>query len=244
MMRILIAVAIFSTPLVVPAFAVTPVENSIDIDASGALLVDGQPREIPAAAELVSADIMDSLVPTVWNECDEGLSGNYLDLPCSTKRFLSDDYAVFLKKNFLSCVNAGLAKARGGVAKRVHILHDGTTADGRHDPNSLHVVGRAVDIRRVDATLENGQVRSFDFTQTNRDRKVSARCLAEDKSLCAFYEGFRGCWHKLHVMRRCPFNQESPIGTLGWEEAGHVGHHLHTSLPFCPNNKGFKLTKR
>jgi hypothetical protein len=125
---------------------------------------------------------------------------------------------------------------------KVHIEHDGTAPDPRHSERSLHTFGRAVDVMVVTTTDAKGVRRQFDFQKTNPDRVVSPSCSPARSAECRFFEGFRACWHELHVARRCPARQDGPLGTLGWEDKAHIAHHLHTSLPFCPDNKGNAIT--
>ncbi len=161
-----------------------------------------------------------------WNECEGTVTGNYTGYPCSRGRGMADVFYGFLRDNILSCTTAGLAGVGGGTATKIHIVHDGTTADSAHNRKSLHAAGRAVDIQTVTITTGNGQ-RSFDF------RITTAKPDSQDRK---FYEGFRQCWHKIHMSRGCPHRASgNPVGTIGWEDKRHKGHHLHTSMPFCPN---------
>jgi hypothetical protein len=181
---------------------------------------------------------------TVWNECQGPVTGNYTGLPCNKNRGLSDDYMAYLKQNFLPTVNKALAATGLPAAASVHITHDGTVADERHSRGSLHAVGRAVDIQIMTPTDAAGkEIASFDFRKTNTDHRLSSSCKPAGTQLCKFYEAFRAEWGKLQVARRCPGRQSGPIGTIGWEDSRHIAHHLHTSYPFCPNNKGYFITK-
>jgi hypothetical protein len=189
------------------------------------------------------SDINAAMFDVKWNECQGALTGNYSGLPCNKNRGLSDDYMAFLKQHYLPCVNAALAKAGLPAAKAVHITHDGTVADERHSRGSLHAVGRAIDVMKVITTGADGRTNTFDFTKTNTNRRLSHSCAPAGTANCKFFEGFRACWHQLHVARHCPARRSGPIGTIGWEDRDHIAHHLHTSYPFCPNNKGYFITE-
>jgi len=187
-------------------------------------------------------DVERALFEVRWNECDGPVTGNYTGLPCNRNRGLSDDYMAYLKANYLGCVNAGLKAAGFQPATSVHIQHDGTLADERHNRGSLHAAGRAIDVMIVTTSGPDGK-HSFDFTKTNTDRRLSRSCKPAGTANCNYFEAFRACWHKLQVARRCPGRQSGPIGTIGWEDRKHIAHHLHTSYPFCPNNKGYFITE-
>jgi hypothetical protein len=161
-----------------------------------------------------------------WNECDGPVSGNYTGYPCSRGRGMADVFYAFLRDNILGCATGGLAGVGGGIASSIHIVHDGTTADSAHNRKSLHAAGRAVDIQSVSIATDKGE-RRFDF------RITSSQPGSQDRR---FYESFRQCWHKIQMSRGCPRRSSgNPVGTIGWEDRRHKGHHLHTSMPFCPN---------
>jgi hypothetical protein len=188
-------------------------------------------------------DVSTAMFDVKWNECSGPISGNYAGIRCNRNRGLSDEYMAFLKPNFLGCVNAGLAAIGAGPASSVHITHDGTTADARHSGGSLHSAGRAIDVKILSTVEADRKSHSFDFTKTNTDRRLSNRCAPAGTPNCKFFERFRACWHKIHVARRCPARHSGPIGTIGWEDRKHIAHHLHTSMPFCPNNRGYFITQ-
>jgi hypothetical protein len=183
-------------------------------------------------------------IDVIWNECSGPISGNYTGLPCNRTRGLSDDYVAYLKQNYLPCVNESLKAAGFAPAVSVHIMHDGTLADERHNRGSLHAAGRAIDVQVVTTTDANGQTHSFDFRTTNTDHRLSHSCKPAGTAVCNYYEAFRACWGKLQVARHCPARHDGPIGTIGWEDSRHIAHHLHTSYPFCPNNKGWFITEK
>lgn len=229
------------SPLKGDAKPFTYSENWQMFDAEGNETTDPQMAmrillPAPAGMDSVTAEVK-------WNECDSALPGNYLGLACSQGRFMDDVFTAFLKQNFLKCVNAGVKRVGGKPAVKTYILHDGTSGDAKHDPNSLHMAGRAVDLLLVSAIDEDGKKRDFDFRETNPERKIASSCEPAADPNCKFYEGFRACWGKIHAARKCaPRSSGQPVGTLGWEDKKHVAHHLHTSMPFCPNSKGFKTT--
>jgi hypothetical protein len=181
-------------------------------------------------------------IDVIWNECQGPISGNYVGVSCARTRGLADEYMAYLNQHFLPCVNQSLGSVGLSPATAVHIQHDGTTADAQHNSGSLHQVGRAIDIQIVTTTDAQGQKNSFDFRQTNTDHVLSHSCKPAGTKLCKFYETFRACWGKLQVDRHCPARHDGPIGTMGWEDARHIAHHLHTSYPFCPNNNGYFIT--
>ena len=189
-------------------------------------------------------DVNSAMFDVTWNECMGSITGNYVGLPCNKNRGLSDDYMVYLQKNYLPTVNDGLKAAGLPAAVSVHIQHDGTMADARHASRSLHTVGRAIDVQQIATVDAAGHKQLFDFTKTNTNHKLSKFCAPADTANCKFFEGFRASWGKLQVARKCPARQSGyPIGTIGWEDPAHIAHHLHTSYPFCPNNKGYDITE-
>jgi len=170
-----------------------------------------------------------------WNECQGNLNGNYVGLPCSTNRGMAPEFLDFLKANLFSCIDAGLAKVGGGKTTAVHVIHDGIIADENHESTSLHAVGRAIDILTLQVTIAGQAPRSFDFKDTSSNPDGVDR---------TFYEGFRACWGVVNDKRSCPQRDTGyPVGTIGWEDARHAGHHLHTSMPFCPNSNGHMITE-
>ncbi|MGZ3650865.1 MAG: hypothetical protein ACXVB9_01025 [Bdellovibrionota bacterium] len=182
-------------------------------------------------------------IDVIWDECDGSITGNYTGLPCNKHRGLSDDYMAYLKQNYLPTVNDAMAAAGLSPAVSVHIVHDGTTADARHNKGSLHSAGRAIDVQIVTTVDAKGGTNTFDFRKTNTDHRLSHSCAPAGTQLCKFFEAFRVSWGKKQVARRCPGRSGGPIGTIGWEDKDHIAHHLHTSYPFCPNNKGYFITK-
>jgi hypothetical protein len=182
-----------------------------------------------------------------WNECDGAgpVTGHYTGFACARGRFLADDYAGFIRDHLLSCVNQGMDAAGLPKATKVHIEHDGTSGDARHQVTpSLHNAGRAVDIQSMTATASDG-AHVFDFRKTNTNHVLSGSCAPAGSANCKYYEAFRECWHKLQKARACAENSNPArrwIGTLGWEDKQHIAHHLHTSMPFCPHTAGHWTT--
>lgn len=86
---------------------------------------------------------------TQWNECRGDLRANYVDARCSKDRFISPNLKMLLLNDFQGCVNTALRKSGRRSAKKVHIIHKGIMADGRHSPQSMHSFGRAIDIHSI-----------------------------------------------------------------------------------------------
>lgn len=192
----------------------------------------------PVAAHAEDLFISDSdiqgeeaLAPTdiSWNECSGNVTGNYSGYKCVNQRKMAEEFRPFLMQNAVKCTNAGLARVGAASVSSIHIVHDGVQADSAHSSRSLHALGRAIDIQQIKA---GG--RSYDFRITSRQPNSADR---------KFYEGFRACWNTLMVARGCPRRQSgAPVGTIGWEDRKHIGHHLHTSLPYCPSSRGYFTT--
>lgn len=181
-------------------------------------------------------------VDVMWDECAGPISGNYSGLPCASHRGLADDYMAYLKQNYLPTVNIALKAAGLPPAVSAHIEHDGTLADARHHSGSLHNAGRAIDQKAITTTDANGVKHTFDFTKTNTNHRLSHSCAPAGTQNCMFFEAFRAAWAKLQTARKCPHTSIGLTGTIGWEDKDHIAHHLHTSMPFCPNNKGWFIT--
>jgi len=199
---------------------------------------EGQPTLDPALAfrVLMPSPIEGdgTVFDAKWNECEGTMTGNFTGYACSRNRFLSDEYAAYLSANILKCVNEGLARVGGGEATAVHLVHNGTAGDAAHSPRSLHTAGRAVDVQVMNVTVNHRQLRSFGFGRASLDANSRER---------SFYLGFRGCWHRKQEKRGCPRKESSGgTGTIGWEDRRHQ-HHLHVSMPFCPNTGGYFITK-
>lgn len=196
--------------------------STLEIDDAGDVAVDGK----------ILVDTPDNgFSAEGWNECQGPVDGNYIGYPCIRSRGMSPEFLTFMRANMIRCSSAGLARAGGGGrVSGVHIVHDGTLADTRHNRRSLHAAGRAIDILQMRLTTSAG-------TRTYSFRDTSSRPGGANRK---FFEGFRQCWHNLQKARRCP-NRKSgnPVGTIGWEDAHHRNHHLHTSMPFCPNRGGW-----
>ncbi len=211
-----------------------PFSHSLDWQMYDA---EGQPTDDPRQAFRVlmpaptEGDAM--AFDVVWRECEGNVTGNYNGYGCSNRRGLADDYAAYIKVNMLPCVTAGLRSAGvGGTATKVHLVHNGTVADQNHSSRSLHAAGRAIDVKTMRITATSGN-HEFVFEKASRNSKGRER---------KFFQGFRSCWHSLQMKRRCPSRNDGPTGTIGWEDRRHQ-HHMHTSLPFCPNRRGWYITE-
>lgn len=196
----------------------------------------------------VSEETTAEKVDVVWNECTGPFTGNYAagkEYACAPRRPLNDEYAGFLKKNLLKCVNMGMKAAGLEAATKVHITHNGTGPDAAHKKTpSLHNAGRAIDIQRIMVNTARGKY-TFDFKKTNTNHVLSPKCAPAGTDNCEFWEAYRNCWHGLMKARACPSNRNPKrrwIGSLGWEDKKHIAHHLHMSYPFCPKSAGHWTT--
>jgi hypothetical protein len=209
-------------------------------DAEGAITED--PRF--AIRVIMPFRTTGNAVDVEWNECVGNINGNYVGLPCAAHRGLSNDYMSYLKQNYLPTVNVALKAAGLSPAVSVHIEHDGTMGDARHrgEGGSLHVAGRAIDQKVITTTDADGNKHSFDFTKTNTTHKLSHSCAPAGTQNCQFFEAFRKEWARLQTGRSCHATSIGLTGTIGWEDKDHIAHHLHTSMPFCPNSKGWFIT--
>ena len=197
---------------------------------------EGQPTDDPRQAFRVlmpaptEGDAM--AFDVVWKECEGNVTGNFNGYSCTNKRGLSDEYAAYIKVNMLPCVTAGLRAVGGGTATKVHLVHNGTVADQNHSSKSLHAAGRAIDVKTMRVSSSAGDQ---EFVFHNASRSSTSR---ERK----FFQAFRQCWKNLQDKRRCPSTSYGMTGTIGWEDRRHQ-HHLHTSMPFCPNKRGWFVTE-
>ncbi|MGE0528505.1 MAG: hypothetical protein AB7G93_17295 [Bdellovibrionales bacterium] len=161
---------------------------------------------------------------THWNECEDAVTGNYVDYACARRRMISVILNKYLQGSLISCVDAGLKAQGGGTAEAIHIIHAGITADTNHSSQSLHSVNRAIDIKVIQAQLKSGEVRQFTYS------KVGNR---------PFYQALRNCWGKVvRTGNSCPFYRGDAglTGSIGWENRAH-GFHMHLSLPYCMNGR-------
>lgn len=198
---------------------------------------EGQPTDDPRQAFRVlmpSPTEGDAMAfDVVWKECEGNVTGNFNGYACSNRRGLADDYAAYIKVNMLTCVNAGLRGAGvGGKAVKVHLVHNGTVADQNHSSRSLHAAGRAIDVKTMRVSLQDGGTQEFVFHNASKGARRER----------SFYQAFRSCWRDLQDKRRCPRTSYGYTGTIGWEDRRHQ-HHLHTSMPFCPNTRGWFVTE-
>ena len=157
---------------------------------------------------------------TIWNECDDTVTGNYNGYNCARGRNISTMLKTFMDTHLYKCVDAGLAAQGGGKVSEFHIIHNGITGDRDHSPRSLHAENRAIDIKSLKVKLTSGASREYVYAGTaNRE----------------FYKAFRKCWGTVvHKNNGCPYvsGGVSQTGSIGWENADHQ-HHLHTSIPYC-----------
>ncbi len=160
---------------------------------------------------------------THWRECQDFVTGNYLNYACARNRGISVILKSFLEDHVFECVGRGL-KAQGYpneyMVREVHLVHAGILGDPRHSPRSLHSENRAIDIKtfRVDI-----------------DGHGRANFHVGDLINKPFIDEFRSCWGEaLYDYNECPlFNGEAFLtGSIGREDRNHQNH-LHTSVPYC-----------
>jgi hypothetical protein len=159
---------------------------------------------------------------TQWNECRGDLRANYVDARCSKDRFISPNLKMLLLNDFQGCVNTALRKSGRRSAKKVHIIHKGIMADGRHSPQSMHSFGRAIDIHSIKVNY------SFFKRETISFEELGDR---------TFYRELRVCWGKIiNSKGECGLIDDDPglTGSIGKEDEDHQ-RHLHLSIPFCAN---------
>lgn len=159
-----------------------------------------------------------------WFECEDEVTGNFLNYKCASRRQISSILNDYLQKHVTSCVQEALDSVDGGTIEKLHIIHDGILGDKRHSPKSLHAENRAIDIRIFDITTTEG---------TNK------KYVYEDKKNRDFFLKFRTCWgHVISENNDCPIYAGTPhrTGSIGWEDKNHQ-HHMHTSVPYCVNGK-------
>lgn len=157
-----------------------------------------------------------------WNECKGAIRANYVDERCSKERFISPDLKFLLLNNFQGCVNKALIRSGRRSPKKIKIIHTGIVADERHSPESLHAVGRAIDIREIKVNYSLFKSESLNFEELG-DR--------------TFYNELRECWGRLiQSQGGCPLIEDNYelTGSIGKEDEDHQ-RHLHLSIPFCVN---------
>lgn len=162
-----------------------------------------------------------SFPQTSWNECSDKVTGQYLTYACAKSRQISVILDSYLEQRLAACVNDGMkAQSGGGMAKSIHLVHAGVTADPRHSPKSLHSYNRAIDIKAIRAQLTSGEVRTYTYSKTGNR---------------TFYTALRKCWgNTVHKYNGCPLYSGNPMltGSIGWENSQH-GLHMHLSVPYC-----------
>lgn len=157
---------------------------------------------------------------TQWNECEAGVSGNYVELQCAKNRGISVILNSYLQERLMSCVNQALKDVGNSEATKIHVTHAGIAGDPNHSPRSLHAVKRAIDVKQIEAYSASGEKIAFDYS------KLSNR---------PFYKSLRTCWgHVVNKYNGCPYYAGNPerTGSIGWENSAH-GRHMHLSVPYC-----------
>lgn len=161
---------------------------------------------------------------TLWDECSEDITGNYLDFGCARRRHISEILKSFLADHIYKCVDEAMAAQGGGSASEIHITHAGIAGDRRHSPRSMHAENRAIDVKVFKVKLRDGSSKQFTYS------KLGNR---------PFYTALRNCWGKtVSRYNECPLYNGSTFltGSIGWENRNH-GRHMHMSVPYCYNNR-------
>lgn len=161
---------------------------------------------------------------TRWDECNEAITGNYLDYGCARRRHIATIFKGFLNDHIYKCVDQAMAAQGGGVSEQIHITHAGIAGDRRHSPRSLHAENRAMDVKVIKVELTDGRTRQFTYS------KLGNR---------PFYTALRNCWGKsVSQYNECPLYRGTTLytGSIGWENRNH-GRHMHLSIPYCYNNR-------
>ncbi|MGE0617158.1 MAG: hypothetical protein AB7P04_16125 [Bacteriovoracia bacterium] len=178
-----------------------------------------------------------------WNECEnrKGLYGNFSGYDCSERREMSKALADFIDENFSRCVSEGLTKLQiANEVSAIKLVHNGLAADQNHLPRSYHSLNRAIDVKSLSITLKprNGVMEMKYEIAAEAEalvkRGFERQLTAVQKKNRAFWQGFRSCWTdavQAHFANPACSEQS---GTVGCEDHAHQ-HHLHLSLPFCPN---------
>jgi hypothetical protein len=173
------------------------------------------------------------VMSTSWNECSGTIRGNYEGANCVSSRGMNADFLAFLQRNLIRCVNQGLQRIGVGSTSKLSLIHRGVMADSNHGSESLHAVGRAIDIAKFTVFPAGGRPVQLDYLKA-----VNSSSSRERK----FYSGLRQCFDQLHKQRGCPRRRSGrPVGSIAWEDRNHR-RHIHLSMPFCPNLRGFNLT--
>ena len=168
-----------------------------------------------------------------WNECSGIVRGNYEGARCATARGMASEFLVFMQRQLVACVNQGMSSIGLPNTDRISLIHRGVMADDNHGRESLHAVGRAIDIARITAYPKGLDAVTMDYL-----RAVQSPSSCERK----FYVKLRQCFGEIHRGRGCPRRRSGqPLGTIAWEDRDHR-RHIHVSMPFCPNTRGFNLT--
>lgn len=166
----------------------------------------------------------------------------FSDPPACTRALGNVDFYEALDKSFNKCaergaIAAGVKSPSGQYTGKV--IHKGLIGDASHKDvkpgqnSSLHNVGRAIDIQKIEV---NGELFVFDRASEQFASGVQGK---EFK----FFKAFRACWAAAAKASNKACGRKSQargdqFGSLGWEDDRHQ-HHLHISLPVC-DKKGFK----
>lgn len=168
-----------------------------------------------------------------WNECSGSIRGNYEGANCTSSRGMNADFLAFLQRNLIGCVNQGLQRIGVRATSSLSLIHRGVMADSNHGRDSLHAVGRAIDIARITAFPSGSAPVTMDYLKAVRSANSRER---------KFYVGLRQCIGAKNAQRGCPRRRSGmPVGSIAWEDRNHR-RHIHLSMPFCPNTRGYNLT--
>lgn len=154
----------------------------------------------------------------IVNECEpgNGLSFKYSE-GCVKAQKVDKQFYDFFNNHFAKCAQESAQVE--GVAQ-ISIIHDGITGDSNHTNKSMHATQRAIDLKSIAIKDSSGNEKKF--TAESQD---------------GFFTALRSCWHNAMVaeMSNCPGSQ--PKGSIGNEDENHH-HHVHLSLPYCPQIAG------
>lgn len=150
---------------------------------------------------------------------------------------LSENLVGAINKDLGRCVqNAIHAGGVAGNVESINVSQMGGWQDRRinngsassYRPWSLHSTGRALDIGRIDVTV-NGRVYRIPMTKASSDGR-------NGRIERAFYKGFVDCWSK--STRTC-YGGKTVLDC----KYNHLHHdHVHIALPFCPRKPGIAST--
>jgi hypothetical protein len=182
-----------------------------------------------------------------WDECsnEQSIKANFKGANC-TKRSVSTDFANFLGDKLPACAAQGLATIRPGASLQLPIkmVHNGIAGDEAHrrKGKSNHNLMRAIDLVSLDLTSKTSsknETVSLDYGVASRAalKEQDGKSLTPTEiNQLRFWRTLRNCWIRevrAKQSAECPDNE----GCVDWNDRNHR-HHLHLSLPLCPNTVG------